>query len=110
MSASYGCLGLPHEIDTVADRFARLDKVIRDEEILKERLGHWLRAVEMDLQLREKYFNKITSRDELERRLQRSLEPGGRLWTRLCEAGWVPPTPAATPPNGANGKGEHVRH
>ena len=102
-----GVLGLPLEVDIVAGWFAELDAFSKDPSLYP---SIRIQAISAALKYARHYYHRVVSRYELERRLERSLEPGGKLWTRLTEAGWIPPTPAAAPPNGANGKGEHVRH
>lgn len=91
--------------DMVVRSFERLAKIggISDEPLElapgqdPPTLGEQIGALGQILKVAHKYFPELRSFGDIEKRLWKSLEPGGALYRRLVEFGWTPPQPKLPP-------------
>lgn len=66
-----------------------------------------IQALGQILKFAVKYFPGLKSFGDVEKRLMKSLEPGGAMYRRLVELGWTPPAPRNAP---IDAQGEEARH
>lgn len=79
------------------------DRELPDEISVSEQI----QALGTILRFAVKYFPGLKSFGDVEKRLLKSLEPGGALFRRLLELGWTPPAPHG---GSVEAQGEEARH